>query len=185
MDRNNNPPRDESAATERRERGDRDDREKEKKKGTNAMLRRLGKNAWLRNAAAFSSESSAGKGREVMGASVHKVSRSTDDAISISQPGQAFMNDTRSTCGVGVGDGISNHTAKWIKTDGKTPIEYCQSAEPVRVRGLSVACTGLDGEDAFELGSPVQFISLKGTSRERPAVCKYTGRKWWSDDWRR
>ncbi len=113
-------------------------------------------------------------------------SRTSDNDITV--PGQAFMNDTRSTCGVGLGDGITNHTAKWHaagEAEGKTPIEYCQSAEPVRVRGLSVACTGLDGEDAFELGSPVQFISLKGTSRERPAVCKYTGRKWWSDDWRK
>ena len=117
-----------------------------------------------------------------------KNPRSTRGDNEITVPGQAFMNDTRSTCGVGVGDGISNHTAKWHaadERDGKTPIEYCQSAEPVLVHGLSVACTGLDGEDAFEMGSPVQFISLKGTSRERPAVCKYTGRKWWSDDWRK
>ena len=33
------------------------------------------------------------------------------------------------------------------------------------------------------LGCPVEYINLKGTSRENPAVCKYTGNKYYSDDW--
>lgn len=33
------------------------------------------------------------------------------------------------------------------------------------------------------LGCPVEYITLKGTSREHPAVCKYTGNKYYSDDW--
>ena len=35
------------------------------------------------------------------------------------------------------------------------------------------------------LGCPVEYINLKGTSYEKPAVCKYTGNKYYSDDWRR
>ena len=118
-------------------------------------------------------------------ASIPLRSKTSDGSITVA--GQAFMNDTRSTCGVGLGDGISNHTAKWHaagEAAGRTPIEYCQAAEPIRVHGLSVACTGVDGEDGYSLGGPVQFISLKGTSRQAPAVCKYTGRKYYSEDWR-
>ena len=29
------------------------------------------------------------------------------------------------------------------------------------------------------LGCPVEYIDLRGTSREKPAVCKYTGNKYW------
>ena len=137
--------------------------------------------AWRWGASRWASESS----------SVSSVStvplRSKKSEGCITVPGQAFLNDTRSTCGVGLGDGISNHTAKWHAAEeskGKVPIEYCQSAEPIKVHGLTVACTGVDGEDGYSLGGPVQFISLKGTSRERPAVCKYTGRKYYSEDWR-
>jgi len=105
----------------------------------------------------------------------------------VTLPGQAFVGDTRSTCAVGIGDGLTNHTAKWYAGEeraGKTPIEYCQGAEPVKVSGLTVACTGIDddGGSYSSLGAPVQFISLKGTTREAPAVCKYTGRKYYSDD---
>ena len=34
------------------------------------------------------------------------------------------------------------------------------------------------------LGCPVEYISLKGTSYDNPAVCKYTGNKYYSDDWK-
>lgn len=30
----------------------------------------------------------------------------------------------------------------------------------------------------------VEYINLRGTSRENPAVCKYTGNKYYSEDWR-
>ena len=33
------------------------------------------------------------------------------------------------------------------------------------------------------LGCPVEYIDLKGTSIDKPAVCKYTGNKYYSDDW--
>lgn len=34
------------------------------------------------------------------------------------------------------------------------------------------------------LGCPVEYINLKGSSKEHPVVCKYTGNKYYSDDWR-
>lgn len=103
----------------------------------------------------------------------------------ITVPGQAFGGDLRSSSALGTGDGLSNHTAKWWQPElggsPKSPIEYCQSAEPIRVDGMTVASTGSD--DA-SLGSCVQYISLKGTSKENPAVCKYTGLKYYSDAWK-
>jgi len=141
----------------------------------------------LRSLRASSSKSSSDSMTSTSSQSPSIPLRSKTSDGSITVAGQAFMNDTRSTCGVGLGDGISNHTAKWHaagEAAGRTPIEYCQAAEPIRVHGLSVACTGVEGEDGYSLGGPVQFISLKGTSREAPAVCKYTGRKYYSEDWR-
>jgi hypothetical protein len=38
--------------------------------------------------------------------------------------------------------------------------------------------------DDPNLGCPVEYISLKGTSADKPAVCKYTGNKFYSDDWK-
>lgn len=38
------------------------------------------------------------------------------------------------------------------------------------------------GEDPA-LGAPVEYIQLKGTTYDKPAVCKYTGNKYYSDDW--
>ena len=74
-------------------------------------------------------------------ASIPLRSKTSDGSITVA--GQAFMNDTRSTCGVGLGDGISNHTAKWHaagEAAGRTPIEYCQAAEPIRVHGVIASC---------------------------------------------
>jgi len=31
--------------------------------------------------------------------------------------------------------------------------------------------------------SQVEYINLRGTSKDNPAVCKYTGNKYYSDDW--
>ena len=39
------------------------------------------------------------------------------------------------------------------------------------------------GEDPA-LGCPVEYINLRGTTREDPAVCKYTGNRYYSDDWK-
>lgn len=105
----------------------------------------------------------------------------TQSEPQITVPGQAFPGDYRSTSALGVGDGLSNHTAKWWSGEGKTPMEYCQSAEPIKVEGMTVASTG---SDEYSLGCPVEYISLKGTTKENPAVCKYTGLKYYSDAWK-
>jgi NADH dehydrogenase (ubiquinone) Fe-S protein 6 len=95
---------------------------------------------------------------------------------------QAFLGDLRSTSALSVGDGIKNHTAKWLQKElaGNTtsPIEYIMAPEPIKVHGLVVASYGVDDP---ALGCPVEYISLKGTSKEHPAVCKYTGNKYYSD----
>ena len=45
---------------------------------------------------------------------VSKVAHSkTQEEPLVTVPGQAFGGDYRSTSGLGVGDGLSNHTAKW------------------------------------------------------------------------
>ncbi|KDD74207.1 hypothetical protein H632_c1489p0 [Helicosporidium sp. ATCC 50920] len=64
-------------------------------------------------------------------------------------------------------------------------MQYIQESEPIKVHGLIVASCGskLLTRPDLGLGAPVQYISLKGTSKERPAVCKYTGNKYYSDDW--
>jgi hypothetical protein len=73
-----------------------------------------------------------------------------------------------------------------LQTDGplngntKPPMDFIAEAPPIKVHGAVVASTG--GEDPA-LGCPVEFIDLRGTSRENPAVCKYTGNKYYSDDW--
>lgn len=103
----------------------------------------------------------------------------------ITVPGQAFPGDYRSTSALGTGDGLSNHTAKWWQPEmGGTqtsPLEYCQGTEPIKVDSMVVASTGSEDDS---LGCPVEYISLKGTTRENPAVCKYTGLKYYSDAWR-
>ena len=100
-------------------------------------------------------------------------------------PGQAFVGDYRSTSALSVGDGIINHTAKWWQKElGGTqtsPLEFIMAAEPIKVKGLVVASYGVDDP---ALGCPVEYISLKGTTFENPAVCKYTGNKYYSDDWK-
>lgn len=96
-------------------------------------------------------------------------------------PGQAFVGDLRSTSGLGVGDGKTTHTSKWLTAGVKSPMDYIQEAEPIKVSGAVVASHGSDDPD---LGCPVEYISLKGSSYDKPAVCKYTGNKYYSDDWR-
>lgn len=111
------------------------------------------------------------------------------DAIAIDEsklpttkvPGQAFVGDLRSTSGLSLGDGITNHTEKWLEGSQRSPIEYIQAAEPIKVHGLVVASHGSDDP---ALGCPVEYINLKGTTREQPAVCKYTGNKYYSDSWK-
>lgn len=106
-----------------------------------------------------------------------------DDPVTV-LPGQAFLGDLRSTSALSVGEGIANHTAKWLQKElggqQTSPLEYVQSAEPIKVHGLVVASYGSDDP---ALGCPVEYINLKGTTRDAPAVCKYTGNKYYSDAW--
>ncbi|GIL99617.1 hypothetical protein Vretimale_4742, partial [Volvox reticuliferus] len=88
--------------------------------------------------------------------------------------------DLRATSGLGLGDGIKNHTDKWLQV-GKSPMEYINEVEPIKVKGLVVASYGSDDP---ALGCPVEYITLKGTSYDNPAVCKYTGNRYYSDDWK-
>ncbi len=92
----------------------------------------------------------------------------------------AFAGDLRSTSGLGMGDGIKSHTEKWLQGNVKSPMEYIQETEPIKVKGSVVASYGSDDPG---LGCPVEYINLKGTSYDNPAVCKYTGNKYYSDDW--
>ena len=91
-----------------------------------------------------------------------------------------------------------------------SPMEYVWRAEPIKVHGAVVASYGSKlhctkgcmhfckrpvrllllmfhavaaGENPA-LGCPVEYINLKGSSKEHPVVCKYTGNKYYSDDWR-
>lgn len=36
------------------------------------------------------------------------------ESTTVTQPGQAFVGDLRSTSGLGLGDGLTSHTAKWF-----------------------------------------------------------------------
>lgn len=83
-------------------------------------------------------------------------------------------------------------------------MEYVWRAEPIKVHGAVVASYGSKLHGAYKqmskqtliaisllvagenpaLGCPVEYINLKGSSKEHPVVCKYTGNKYYSDDWR-
>lgn len=59
-------------------------------------------------------------------------------------------------------------------------MEYAAEIEPKKVKGLRVASHGTEDP---ALGCPVEYLDLKGTSYDNPAICKYTGDKYYSDDW--
>lgn len=68
--------------------------------------------------------------------------------------------------------------------DQRSPMEMLREEPPKKVSGLRVASTGGDGDDHEGLGCPIEYIDLRGTTADKPAVCKYTGNKYYSDDWR-
>uniref|UniRef100_A0A061QQ83 Nadh:ubiquinone oxidoreductase 13 kDa subunit n=1 Tax=Tetraselmis sp. GSL018 TaxID=582737 RepID=A0A061QQ83_9CHLO len=89
--------------------------------------------------------------------------------------------ELRSTSGVGLGDGYLSHTDKWLQAKDppmKTPQECIDEAEPIAVSATRVASYG---HEDTTLGCPVEYIDLRDTSYERPAVCKYTGNKYYWD----
>lgn len=110
-----------------------------------------------------------------------KVPDSVKDTPETIGGGQAFPNDLRSTSALGLGDGLINHTAKWLQGNVKTPMQWIKEAPPIKVHGNVVASYGSDNP---ALGCPVEYINVKGTTKENPAVCKYTGNRYYSDDWK-
>ena len=168
----------------------------------------------------------------------------------ITVTGAAFPGDLRSTSGLGTGDGIEDHTGKWLQVDlpdslicswppmhaavglgiafclttnsmsalqsdvsqgnTKSPMQYVHEHEPMKVHGLTVAsygcasrahcgtapdfraclCKLVPGSMLFSIrlaaddpamGAPVEYIDLRGTTRDKPATCKYTGNKYYSE----
>ena len=62
--------------------------------------------------------------------------------IPTSTGGAAFAGDIRATSGLGRGDGIKDHTGKWMQGSGKSPIQYIAESEPILVEGPVVASHG-------------------------------------------
>lgn len=129
---------------------------------------------------AFASETSISRADIVEKAKEVATTLNQDEPTAV-LPGQAFRGDLRATSALSLGDGIKNHTAKWLQKElggnQTSPLEYIMATEPVKVHGLVVASYGVDDPS---LGCPVEYISLKGTSKDNPAVCKYTGNKYYS-----
>ena len=88
--------------------------------------------------------------------------------------GAAFPNDLRSTSGLGRGDGNQTHTSKWL-SEGEGPMEMIARVPPMAVETKIVACRG--GQS--QLGHPVEFIKVYGTTENEPAVCKYCGLRYY------
>lgn len=109
-----------------------------------------------------------------------KVPAETLKDMPVATGGAAFKGDLRATSGLGLGDGLHSHTAKWLQGKQKSPMQYISEAEPIKVKGTVVASYGSDDP---ALGCPVEYINLKGTSFDNPAVCKYTGNRYYSEDW--
>ena len=62
----------------------------------------------------------------------------------------------------------------------RSPADWIAATLPIKVHGAVAASTGSDDP---ALGCPVEYIDLRGTSIDNPAVCKYTGLRYYSDDW--
>ena len=90
-------------------------------------------------------------------------------------------------------------------------MQYVHEHEPMKVHGLTVAsygcassaqcnmynaglhaclcevtpgslqCSTYLAADDPAMGAPVEYIDLRGTTRDKPATCKYTGNKYYSE----
>lgn len=60
----------------------------------------------------------------------------------------------------------------------------CSVPCPQKRLSATMSTNNLTAEDP-RLGCPVEYINLKGTSYDKPAVCKYTGNKYYSNAWRK
>lgn len=56
----------------------------------------------------------------------------------------------------------------------KSPMQCIQEEPPIKCHGLRVASRGGDDPDLPGLGCPIEYIDLRGTTAEKPAVCKCT-----------
>ena len=75
------------------------------------------------------------------------------------------------------GDGMDTHTSKWLSEGREGPMEMIQRVPPSPVKANVVACRG--GQS--QLGHPVEFIKVLGTTIDEPAVCKYCGLRYYHD----
>ena len=66
----------------------------------------------------------------------------------------------------------------------KSPMDMLREDPPKKVSGLRVCSTGTEPGERDGVGCPMEFIDLRGSTPENPAVCKYTGNKYYSDDWK-
>ncbi len=93
-------------------------------------------------------------------------------------------------------------TDGYVSGNTKSPMQFAQEAPPIKVHGAVVASFGCarppqpaslrqecvstasslfakcfcGAADDPSLGCPVEYIDLRGTSVDSPAVCKYTGK---------
>lgn len=163
---------------------------------------------------AFATQTEALTKADILEKAKEVATTARQDVPTVVLPGQAFVGDYRSTSALCVGDGITNHTAKWMQKElgvsitayqctllrdfdcnityccawciilqgtQTSPLEFIQASEPIKVHGLVVASYGSDDP---ALGCPAEYINLKGTTYESPAVCKYTGNRYYSDSWK-
>ncbi|KAG1669000.1 hypothetical protein FOA52_000593 [Chlamydomonas sp. UWO 241] len=107
-----------------------------------------------------------------------QVPEGTAKDLPTSKGGAAFTGDLRSTSGLGMGDGCKTHTDKWLQGNTKSPMQWLSEVEPIKVSGPVIASHGTDDP---ALGCPVEYINLRGKTKEDPAVCKYTGNRYYSD----
>lgn len=71
--------------------------------------------AWLAAAGAARGAASKAVATSKAGAPPPAADLDAADGITTTTPGQAFVGDLRSTSALLVGDGIFNHTAKWLQ----------------------------------------------------------------------
>merc|ERR1711920_366194 len=73
----------------------------------------------------------------------------------------------------------ATHTDMWMQGDGPSPMEMVQQAEPIAAKSPWVACNhGNDGPCG--LGAPIVYLNVSHATKDRPAVCKYCGLRFYN-----
>ncbi|CAG9462369.1 unnamed protein product [Pedinophyceae sp. YPF-701] len=130
------------------------------------MLRRLAQTAWVHS------------GRPAAFNAGRAASSAFQDAGLVANSSNT-KGDLRSTSGLGVDDGITSHTDKWLDRGKTSPMEYVAKIAPVEVKGKGVAVCY--GHEDPALGHEVEYIKVLGHTAENPAVCKYCQAKFYHD----